>query len=202
MGVSGRTFITADTHFGHAEAISYFKRPFADVKLMDDALIDGINDVVGVDDTLYHLGDFVGPVEGSTSKTKHACAIRERIKCRRIILVRGNHDPHGKERYDELFDSVHDLISFRGWGGSNGQGDHRVVMAHYAIRVWQGRHNGSLHLYAHTHGTLPEVGRSTDVGVDCWGYRPQPLEDVLSMLAEREIGMERIRPRVQETRGA
>ena len=200
MGVSERTFVTADTHFGHVEAIEKFGRPFTTVEAMDDALVTNINDVVGADDTLYHLGDFVGPVEDSISKTGHARAIRERIKCRKIILIRGNHDPHGKAHFDKLFDSVQDLISFQGWSDSRVSGAHRVVMGHYAIRVWQGRHNGSLHLYGHTHGTIPEVGRSTDIGVDCWGYRPQRLDDVLSMLAAREIDMKQVRPKVQEMR--
>jgi hypothetical protein len=31
------------------------------------------------------------------------------------------------------------------------------------------------------------VGRSTDVGVDCWGFRPILLDDLVSMLLAREI---------------
>lgn len=199
--MSNRIFITADTHFGHAEAIEKFSRPFSSVDEMDDVLIANINEVVGTNDLLYHLGDFVGPVHASESKTDHACAMRERIKCKNIVLIRGNHDPQGKDRFDKLFESVHDLVSFQGWGSSHKHGDHRVVMAHYALRVWQGRHNGALHLYGHTHGTLPEVGRSTDIGVDCWSYRPQLFEDVLTMLASREIDMPEVRSRVQEVRG-
>lgn len=201
MGVSNRIYITADTHFGHSDAIEKFTRPFSNVDEMDDALVANINEVVGADDLLYHLGDFIGPVDAPRTKTAHARTMRERIACKRIVLIRGNHDPHGKDRFDDLFESVHDLVSFQGWGTAQKQGDQRVVMAHYAMRVWQGRHNGALHVYGHTHGTISEVGRSTDVGVDCWSYRPQLLEDVLAMLASREIDMEHVRPRVQEVRG-
>jgi len=201
MGLNGRTFVTADTHFGDAGALAKFDRPFGDVGEMDDALIRGINEVVGPDDLLYHLGDFVGPVSEQTSRTRHAIEIRERIECRNIILVRGNQDPRRKPEFDGLFEAVHDLHSFRGWSSADGTVvPDRVVMSHYAIRVWQGRAGGSLHLHGHTHGTLSEQGRSTDVGVDCWGYRPRPLVEILQLLAERAIGMDRVNERRQPTR--
>ena len=37
-----RIWVTADTHFGHAEAIELFGRPFRDVREMDGALLDAI----------------------------------------------------------------------------------------------------------------------------------------------------------------
>lgn len=199
--MSERIFVTADTHFGHAAAIQQFARDFSDVTAMDGGLLAAINDVVGPDDVLYHLGDFVGPVDGC-SKTSHAEAMREQIACRRIMLVRGNHDPRGEKRFDRLFESVHDFLSMKGWSSGDATGEERLVLCHYAIRIWQGRHNGSLHLYGHSHGTLEEVGRSTDVGVDCWSLHPQPLEAVLSMLSERPIGLAKERPRVQTVRGS
>ncbi len=200
MDVTQRLFITADTHFGHVEAIERFDRPFADVDAMDDALVKGINDVVGPDDLLYHLGDFVGPQPGGGSRSRHAESIRERIACRKIVLVRGNQDPRGKREFDRLFHSSHEILSLKGWNDADREGPHRVVMCHYGLRVWQGRPGGSLHLYGHTHGTLPEAGRSTDVGVDCWRYRPQPLGEVLAMLAERPVEMDTVRSRVQPDR--
>ena len=201
MGVNRRTFVTADTHFGHLDAIEKFDRPFTDLPTMDEALVAGINEVVGEQDLLYHLGDFVGPTSDGVSRTDHARAMRERINCRNIILIRGNQDPRRRPEFDALFESVHDLLSVRGWHrGDGSQEEHRVVMSHYSIRVWQGRMNGSLHLYGHSHGTLPEVGRSTDVGVDCWGYRPRPLAEVLETLVDREVGMDLVRGRVQPVR--
>lgn len=198
--MSGRAFVTADTHFGHTAALKQFDRPFSDVASMDQAIVTAINQSVGPDDVLYHLGDFVGPVEGG-AKTNHAQLIREQIQCKRIILVRGNHDPIGDENFDCLFESMHDVLSMKGWQSGDQVGNERLVMCHYAMRIWQGRHNGSVHLYGHTHGTLEEVGRSTDVGVDCWGMSPQPLEDILTMLRERPVDLQKKRPRVQPVRG-
>jgi len=199
--MSTRVFATADTHFGHEEAIRIFDRPYADVSSMDDGLVEGINAVVGPDDLLYHLGDFTGPV-GKGGKTLHACEMRARIACKRIILLRGNHDPRDDPEFDALFESVHDILSIKGWASGDVSGPERVVLCHYALRIWQGRHNGSLHLYGHSHGTLEEIGRSTDVGIDCWRMRPQPLESILLSLRDRPADLPKERPRIQPVRGA
>jgi hypothetical protein len=39
-------------------------------------------------------------------------------------------------------------------------------------------HRGDLHLYGHSHGTLPGTAASTDVGVDCFGFRPVTLDEI------------------------
>ena len=53
-----------------------------------------------------------------------------------------------------------------------------IVLCHYALRVWDRAHYGSWHLYGHSHGQLPSLGLSLDVGVDCHGYRPLNLVEV------------------------
>ena len=52
------TFFTADSHFGHGGALGLFRRPFASVVVMDEALVAAWNMVVGPGDTVWHLGDF------------------------------------------------------------------------------------------------------------------------------------------------
>jgi len=52
------TFFTSDTHFNHANIIKFCDRPFKDVELMNETLIANWNRVVGLDDTVFHLGDF------------------------------------------------------------------------------------------------------------------------------------------------
>ena len=179
---TGKTFVTADTHFGHAEACDLFARPFDNVEEMDDALVERANAVMGPDDLLYHIGDFVGEMADAKERIAHARHIRDRLRVGKIILVRGNHDSR-KHAYADIFDEVHEILSVRGWR----DGEHRVVFCHYPLRSWQGNRNGSLHLYGHAHGRLEEIGRSTDVGVDSWEYAPVEIDHVLAMLAEREI---------------
>ncbi len=194
-----RIWVTADTHFGHHNAISLFARPIAagDVDAMDTFLLDQINSRVARSDRLIHLGDFTGPREwkgdeGDLSR-RYASTLRARIACKRVELVRGNHDPALKH-IRELFDDVHDILSFRGWTG----GDERIVCCHYPLRTWQGIFDGAVHLYGHTHGTFDALGRSCDVGVDCWQYGPVLLDEVIEkVIAHAPPGRSELLPRRQ-----
>ncbi len=181
LETSGRVFVTADTHFGQADACTRYDRRFTDTAEMEARFIDAINEVLGPEDLLLHLGDFVGDLDSRKEKVRTAGRIRERLSVDRIVLVRGNHDPR-HARFDRLFESTHDLLSFR-WPAKG----HRIVCSHYPLRSWQGNRSGSLHLYGHTHGRLEEIGRATDVGVDCWRYQPVAMDDLVATLSTREI---------------
>jgi calcineurin-like phosphoesterase family protein len=45
-------------------------------------------------------------------------------------------------------------------------------------------HHGDLHLYGHSHGSLPGTAARTDVGVDCFEFRPVTLDEIRVRLAE------------------
>lgn len=191
------TWITGDTHFGHEQAITLFSRPFDSVDAMDAAMIDRINERVGRRDRLIHIGDFCGPSEWQRrSVRRRAEEIRAAIRCRSITLIRGNHDPRDRKAFDRLFDEVHDLVDFRLRGGER----ERVTLTHYPLRIWRGHLSGAMHGYGHAHGTLPELGRSVDVGVDCWDFRPIEVEWLGSLLRQRPVERPSAWPRVQAAR--
>lgn len=164
------TFFVADTHFGHARIVNpTFNTPrqFASIEEHDEALVANWNAVVGPDDTVWHLGDF-----------SYRChPRRERQVFDRLAgikhLVRGNHD---KSAVDLPWATVRDVgqIVVDGVG---------IWLSHYSHRTWPRLHRGDLHLYGHSHGTLPGDSRSLDVGVDCWGYRPVTLAEIRERLA-------------------
>ena len=176
-----KIYVTADSHFGQVDAIESYDRPFADETAMTDAIVDCWNDVLRPDDVLIHLGDFVGDIEDTEEKVRVAAEVRQRLRVERILLVRGNHDPRRAE-FESIFDDVVDLLDHRAKHAT-----HRVVMSHYPMRSWRGNRRGSVHLYGHTHGRLEEIGRSTDVGVDCWKFRPLRLDALLRSLEARPI---------------
>lgn len=155
-------WVVADTHFRHADALAWYGRPQATVDAMDDALVDAINARVGAKDLLVHLGDFARVDDWTKAELDRVAALRARIACRRIHLVRGNHDPVGERRFDDLFESVDEIVSARGIAGI----DERVVLFHYPIDQWQGRPNGGFHLHGHVHGHGATVARRHDCGVD------------------------------------
>jgi len=175
------TWFTADTHFGHRSIIRLCSRPFKDVREMDETMIARWNGVVGDDDVVYHLGDL-------TLGTKRRAWHYLRQLHGHIVLVPGSHDRRWTRglvgvmrdgatgERDVLV--AHDLTRR---ALVPGQPD--VVLCHYAMRVWPKSHYGAFHLYGHSHGRLPGVGRSMDVGVDCHDFRPVSLQTVVERLS-------------------
>lgn len=163
-----KTYFTADHHFGHRGVIGMCQRPFADVAEMDEALVHAWNSRVGHRDEVWHLGDFA-----MGASPERCQALFNRLNGRKW-LVRGNHD---KAQVTELqWQGVFDLARITVEG-------QRLVLCHYAMRSWPQVWRGSLHLYGHTHGTLPPTRQSCDVGVDAWAYRPATLEEIRERLA-------------------
>lgn len=97
-----KTFIIADTHFGHSNIIKYCNRPFTNVEDMDNQLIKNWNNIVNKNDIVYHLGDFaLGNIEKITE-------YRSKLNGK-IFLVMGNHDIYNIKKYYEAgFDKVYD----------------------------------------------------------------------------------------------
>lgn len=68
----------------------------------------------------------------------------------------------------------------------------RLFMSHYAHRVWNHSHKGSIHLYGHSHGNLEPYGKSLDVGIDniyklIGEYRPVNVTDIVKLLENTSV---------------
>jgi calcineurin-like phosphoesterase family protein len=167
-------FFTSDTHYGHANIIKYSSRPFSSVEEMNDALVKKINDKVGVDDCLWHLGDFA---MGGSQNVKE---FRDRINCRNINLILGNHDNIKVVTQGNLFNNIYDFHETKVEG-------RRIVLCHYALKVWNKSHHGSYHLYGHSHGTLPDDPNSLsfDIGVDCHNLEPLSISEINKIMSTK-----------------
>jgi calcineurin-like phosphoesterase family protein len=57
------------------------------------------------------------------------------------------------------------------------------------MRIWNRSHHGTWHLYGHSHGSLEHSpnGRSFDVGVNLWDYKPLSFEQVYDEMNKRKI---------------
>jgi calcineurin-like phosphoesterase family protein len=53
----GKIFVTSDTHFGHDREFVWGPRGFSNYMAHDNAIVKRWNEVVGPDDTVFHLGD-------------------------------------------------------------------------------------------------------------------------------------------------
>ena len=148
-------FFTADTHYGHSNIMRYCHRPFDTIEEHDAQLIKNTNDMVGENDVLYHLGDFAfAHAWAKRSKelaTSTIAEYRSQIKCKNIILIMGNHDPHyangdPRKELTDLFE-VHKMLRIKI--------DHqKIILLHYALKVWDCMHYGAFSLFAHSHNSL------------------------------------------------
>ena len=189
-------WLTSDSHFGHTNIagpkISNWSsgyRDFNSVHEMNMALVNGINKYVKEDDILYHLGDW------SFGGVHNILQFRNYIVCKNVHLILGNHDQHIVDKeikyHDtsfnpiELFSSVQDVLTLD-------IGKTKLFLSHYSHRVWLGSHKGVIHLYGHSHGSIPDYGKSMDVGVDVafkkFGeYRPFNIGDITNIMSKRTI---------------
>ena len=57
-------FFTSDLHINHSRILQYCSRPFSSVEEMNAKMIERWNETVGIDDTVYVVGDmFLGKPE-------------------------------------------------------------------------------------------------------------------------------------------
>jgi len=195
-----RLFFTSDTHYGHSNICSAttnwvgaenMTRKFSSLDRMNDELVFWINQKVGENDILFHLGDW------SFGGFENIEEFRNRIVCKNIHLVLGNHDEHidrNKDDIQRLFTSVNHYINLdlrRPSIKGKGQMDkYRFILCHFPIASWDGMNNGVIHLHGHVH--LPKHqrignGRSLDVGVDGNGLEPISLDEVVSLIKDQPI---------------
>lgn len=190
-------WFTSDTHMGHTNIAgpkvskwSSGYRIFDSVHDMNKALTEGINKYVKPGDILYHLGDW------SFGGIENIYKFRRRIICENIHLILGNHDSHiarnseiktedGFIKPRDLFTSVRDVSRIK-------HGQNEFFLSHYSHRVWDKSHRGVIHLYGHSHGSIPDFGKSMDVGVDVayrlFGeYRPFHINEILDIMKDRDM---------------
>ena len=166
-------WITSDTHYSHkniCRGVTAWRtkegeipvsqtRDFATIEKMNSSIVNNINEVVGQDDMLIHLGDW------SFGGFEQVREFWDRIICKNIHLVLGNHDHHIENNRDGsqgLFKSVSHYNTLE-------IGQFKFRLMHYPISSWDGLGKGVMHLHGHCH--LPNnlklsKGQRMDVGMD------------------------------------
>jgi calcineurin-like phosphoesterase family protein len=193
-----QVWFTSDTHFDHkniCRATTSWKdsddltRDFISLDQMNDELVYWINTRVGQDDILFHLGDW------SFNGFENIRKFRERIVCKNVHLILGNHDHHierNKENIQSIFSSVNEYLTLDvKWAIKKNEFESaRFILCHYPIASWNGMNDGVIHLHGHVH--LPPQhriaqGKAMDVGVDGNKYEPVNMTEVLKIMKEQPI---------------
>jgi calcineurin-like phosphoesterase family protein len=215
-------YFTSDTHFGHGNIAgkntSKWKEGYRDynsVEEMNQDMVKAINKSVKEDDILYHIGDW------SFGGIENIWRFRKQLRCQNIHLILGNHDHHIEENkllpnvhygpynndlvdgpnpntyedgrrqttYDVYAKGLFKSVSHYKEVTLNGK---VFILSHYGHRVWHGSHKGWIHLYGHSHDSLPPYGKSHDVGVDTalrlFGTpRPFSVTDILDIMNKQPL---------------
>ena len=209
-------WITSDPHYWHKNIVRGISnwsdksgcRDFDKMSQHNNTIVNHMNRLVKPDDVLICLGDW------SFSGIDKIWEFRKKLNVKEIHLLLGNHDHHiendkyievngeeelakkiagriGTDQNDyfvstqDLFTSVNHVALFQIHGL-------RLFCSHYAHRVWNKSHKGRVHLYGHSHGTLPDFGRSMDVGIDAaykrFGeYRPFKFQEIQRIMQNKEV---------------
>lgn len=194
---TGTVWITSDTHYHHTNicrGITRWRtqdgsipiqqtRNFQDLDEMNSTIVNNINQKVGPNDTLIHLGDFAF---GGFDKIGE---FLDRLVCKNIHLVLGNHDQHitkNREDIRDRFLSVSQYLEVN-------IDDVDFVLSHYPHASWNKLGKGSIHLHGHVHLSAKDKwgkGKRLDVGMDGNGYFPYKITEIVHMMDRREIRSE------------
>lgn len=174
-----KEYVIADLHFGHKNIIKHENRPFNSIEEMDKYLIDMWNEKIKEYDIIYILGDFSWYNGTKTNE------LLKKLKGRKILII-GNHDSNflSKKDFDKsLFEEICNYKEIK-------INKTLICMSHYPIADWNGKENGSIHLFGHIHTIDNEAQRFMTelraVGYNCFnvGYDVQKriveLKDFLS----------------------
>lgn len=171
-------FFTSDEHYGHRNIIEYVKRPFQNAEIQTESLISEFNRKVSPNDHTWHLGDLIW----QSLTEQEAYSILRRLNGTHSLIY-GNHDKviQRSEFLQSMFRDIHDLISL------NVSNKQKLVLCHYAMRIWPNSHKGAWHLFGHSHGAVEGEGLSFDIGVDGIAqYAPMSLDEVRDEMMRRK----------------
>lgn len=147
-----KTFLTADTHFGHEGVCRFLRddgtklRPWDNPDDMDAEMIERWNSVVGPNDKVYHLGDVV--------INRRCLATLKQLNGRKI-LIKGNHDIFKLSDYTPYFDDIRAYHVLD-----------KMILSHIPLHPdSKGRFKCNIHGHLHYRSVT-----TTDGEIDPWYY--------------------------------
>jgi len=193
-----RVWFTSDTHYMHSNICRGTSnwvegsktRDFDELEQMNEVIINNINNSVREDDILFHLGDW------SFGGYENIEGFRQKITCKNIHLLLGNHDHHienDKGGIQKLFKSVNNYLRLE-LNILNPEAKETIrktfVLCHYPIASWHDMNRGVIQLHGHVH--LPpdlklHEGKAMDVGMDGNLLEPYSLQEILQIMRDRPI---------------
>lgn len=185
------TFFSSDLHLSHARICELAYRPWTTVEEMNEGIIDRWNEVVGVDDEVYLLGD---AVMGHRMETLPLLA---RLNGTTRLLA-GNHDychpmnPKA-ERWVSEYEKYVEIMPIQ---MIYKMGNMDVLLSHFPrgdidhteevrYEEWRPTDMDLPILHGHTHGSEGRLhdGNQVDVGIDAWEFYPVSVDTLIGLLS-------------------
>jgi calcineurin-like phosphoesterase family protein len=151
-------FLYSDPHFSHYGVCKFLRsdgvtklRPWDNPEEMDDELVRRFNERVGPTDKCYFLGD--------VAINRRGLRVLERLNCKNLVLIRGNHDIFKLEDYTEYFRDV------RGYHVMNG-----LILSHVPVHADSlARFGCNLHGHLHANRVMKACGVNAETGEVLYG---------------------------------
>ena len=177
-------WFTSDTHFNHANILKFTNRPFENVTEHDEALIKNWNGRVGVNDTVFHLGDFCF---GDDEEWNY---VIDRLKGK-IVLVIGNHDMRNRRKdFMNRFAMVTPQLKIK-------IEKQKIYLNHFPFLCFSGEDHGTWQLFGHihtnpyNHNVMDELRKGIlqptqyDVGVDNNDFTPVSYRKIQEIISNK-----------------
>lgn len=195
-----KVWIFSDPHYNHTNicrGITNWRNPdgsipekqtrnFRDLNHMNAEIVNNINDCAGQDDILICLGDW------SFGGFESIKEFWDRLICKNIYLILGNHDHHIENDRDDC-QKFFKQVGF--YATLEIEDGHKFRLMHYPIDSWDGLRKGVIHLHGHCH--LPTEkrfgrGKRMDVGMDGHPeFRPYDLRrEIIPLMRKIPVGSE------------
>jgi calcineurin-like phosphoesterase family protein len=164
----GKTFITADTHFGHEGILGFCNRPFKNVEKMNEVLIRNWNGRVKPKDTVIFLGDF------AYRTAKHIGHYLDQLNGEKIF-IRGNHDKNNglRTKIENLVLRNGNDIMFCVHDPRHINKDITINLVGHIHNNWKARkvrwNDGGWNIIV-------------NVGVDVWNFYPAELQELMAYI--------------------
>lgn len=183
-------FLYSDPHFSHSGVCRFLRadgvtklRPWTHPEQMDEELVRRFNERVGVNDKCYFLGD--------VAINRRGLQVLNRLNCRDLVLIKGNHDIFKLQDYTSYFRDV------RGYHVMNG-----LILSHIPVHPESlGRFGCQIHGHLHANRVKKIRGvnvasgellysdeidpRYFNVSVECIDFTPILFEDALKRIREQ-----------------
>lgn len=155
-------YFTSDTHFSGQRALEFSKRPFKDIKEMNNYIINEWNRTVKDNDIVYHLGDF-----GNYNVLK-------KLKGK-VILILGNYEI--KDIENETI-TKEELIKKYGFYEIYDNLRIPELEGIYATHCPKDCNKKEFNLFGHIHEKQMVKRYGLNVGIDCHHFRLLSVDDI------------------------